>query len=113
MSQVKLLTAETLHPEAIDSAQLAVVDFFATGCQPCRELSPLISQLADRYAGRVTVGKLDVAEDVQTATRFRIAQVPVVIFFRDGQEIERLVGLPSEQELHEAMTRLCEHTSET
>ncbi len=79
--------------EAIRKDKLVLVDFWAVWCGPCRMVSPVIDALADEYAGRVTVGKLNVDEEQEIAIRYGVMSIPTVILFKDGEEAERLVGV--------------------
>lgn len=71
---------------------LAVVDFWATWCGPCRMVGPIVEQLADEYAGRVTVGKLDVDSNQRTAAQFGVRSIPTILFFKDGKVVDTVVG---------------------
>lgn len=71
---------------------LAMVDFWAAWCGPCRLVAPIVDELAQEYAGRVTVGKLDVDANPQTAFRFNVRSIPSILFFRDGEVVDTLVG---------------------
>ena len=85
-----------LTNEAFDKATasgLAMVDFWATWCGPCKMLSPVIDGLADRYEGKVLVGKVNTDEQPELAIRFGVMSIPTVIFLKDGKEIDRKVGV--------------------
>ncbi len=71
---------------------LVLVDFWAEWCAPCRMIAPILEELAQEYAGKVLVAKLDVDENPKTAMRYRIMSIPTVILFKDGQPVEVLVG---------------------
>ena len=71
---------------------LALVDFWATWCGPCRMMGPVIDQMADELDGQVLVGKVDVDEQNELAAKFGVMSIPTLIFFKDGQEVKRLVG---------------------
>ena len=81
------------------SKGVVLVDFWATWCPPCRIQGPIVEKIAKRYAGRVTVGKLDVDKNPKTAKRFNIKAIPTLIIFKDGKVHSRLVGLQQEQKL--------------
>lgn len=77
----------------LESDKLAIVDLWADWCGPCHMLAPTIERLAAEYDGRAVVAKLDVDENPETANSFNILGIPTVLFFKKGQEIDRLVGV--------------------
>lgn len=77
---------------------LAMVDFWAAWCGPCRMVGPIVEELASDYEGRVTVGKVDVDANQKTAMRFNVRSIPSILFFKDGQHVDTVVGaLPKPQ----------------
>ena len=73
-----------------------VVDFWATWCGPCRVIAPIISKLAEKYGDRLVVGKCDVEDNEDLAVQYNIRNIPTILFFKDGQVIDKLVGAQSE-----------------
>ena len=71
---------------------LTIVDFWATWCGPCRMIAPILDQLAVDYAGKVRITKLDVDQNIQTATRFNVRSIPMLLFFKDGKVVDQIVG---------------------
>ncbi len=71
---------------------LAVVDFWATWCGPCRMIAPILDQLSVEYDGQVKVTKLDVDSNVKTATRFNVRSIPTILFFKDGKLVDQVIG---------------------
>jgi thioredoxin 1 len=71
---------------------LAVVDFWATWCGPCRMIAPVLDQLAVKYEGKAKVAKLDVDSNQQTAMRFNVRSIPTILFFKDGKLIDQVIG---------------------
>jgi thioredoxin 1 len=77
----------------IEQAQgLALIDFWAAWCGPCRMVAPIVEELAKEYEGQVKVGKLDVDQNQRTATKFNIRSIPSILFFKDGQLVDQVVG---------------------
>ena len=79
--------------KALAQKGLLMVDFWADWCGPCKMLAPLVENLNKEYEGRVTVGKVNVDDEQELAIRYGVMSIPTVIFFKDGQEIDRKVGV--------------------
>jgi len=73
-------------------AGLSMVDFWAVWCGPCRIVAPIVEQLADEYAGKVTVGKLDVDSNQRTATQYNVRSIPTILFFKEGKVVDQVIG---------------------
>lgn len=85
---------------------VTVVDFFATWCMPCKMLSPIIEELARDNDGKAVVGKVDIDLSESLAVRFSVESVPTVIIFKDGAEVERIIGFSQKAKLQNAIDRL-------
>jgi len=93
------ITKDNFEQEVIKSEQPVLVDFWASWCGPCKMLSPVISELAEEYEGRVKVGKVNVDEEPELASAFRVASIPTVVLFKDGEVKETSVGYRPKQQL--------------
>src|SRR5947207_11623033 len=82
----------TFGQEVEQHKGLVLVDFWATWCGPCHMVAPIMEQLAGEHAGKLKVAKLDVDENPATAMRFNVRSIPTVLFFKDGQKVDQLVG---------------------
>ncbi|MBX3051405.1 MAG: thioredoxin [Caldilineaceae bacterium] len=90
----------------LGSEQLAVVDFWADWCGPCHQMSPHIGFLAEEYASRIVVAKLDVDENPTIPARYNILGIPTVIFFRNGEAVDRHTGVLTIDGLSERVEKL-------
>lgn len=85
-------TDETAR-QAIESGAPVVIDFWAEWCGPCIKLGPVVEELAEKYEGKATIGKLNIDQNDEIAAEFRVRNIPTVLFFKDGELKERSVGL--------------------
>lgn len=98
---VENFTDDNFGEKAVNSSQLAVVDFWAEWCAPCRMIAPMIDDLAKQYKGKVVFGKLNVDENNKTATQYGIRSIPTLLFFKDGKVLKQVVGVRPKAELEE------------
>jgi len=92
MSNAMAVTDSSFEQEIEQQQGLTVVDFWATWCGPCRMVAPILDQLASEYAGKVKVAKVDVDQNIKTATRFNVRSIPMLLFFKDGKVVDQIVG---------------------
>ena len=92
--------------EVISADKLVLVDLYATWCTPCKALAPVLEELADKYADKIKVVKVNVGEEESIAAKFGIASIPTVIFFKNGQTAASFVGLRSASEIEKMIEKL-------
>lgn len=100
------VTDSSFREEVMDAEQPVLVDFWATWCGPCRMIAPMIEELADQFDGRAIVAKVDVDHNPQTAMQFGIRSIPTLLFFKDGQVVDQLIGASSKKALAEKLESL-------
>ena len=88
---IKHLTDNNFQKEI--EAGITLVDFFATWCGPCRMLTPIMEDLAKHFEGKAFIAKVDIDSEQKTAAKFQVTSVPTLILFKDGKEVNRLIGL--------------------
>ena len=91
--------------ETLQNNRVVLVDFWAGWCGPCRALAPTIEELAEEYAGKALVAKLDVDKNPGKAECYQVFSIPTLILFKDGCEVERLVGLCAKGKLDAVLTK--------
>ena len=92
MANAHPVTDANFETEVEKHDGLAVVDFWATWCGPCRMIAPILDQLAVDYKDQVKVTKLDVDANIKTATKFNVRSIPMLLFFKDGKVVDQIVG---------------------
>ena len=97
MGAARSINAETFEKEVVGGDLPAVLDFTATWCGPCQALAPSIEEFATEYEGRVLIGKVDIDENPELTTKLNVASVPTVLFFKNGEKVDQLVGAQPRQ----------------
>lgn len=96
--------ANSFDEEVLKSQLPVVVDFYAEWCGPCKRMEPVLEKVSQEHSGKVKVVKLNSDENQLVASKYNVRGLPTLILFRGGQEVERKMGLQSEQELNKLLT---------
>lgn len=97
------LTSENFDMVIGQSDTPVLVDFWTTWCGPCRMLAPVLVELAEAHEGELTVGKVNVDEERELAIRFHIESIPTLLLFREGRQLQTLVGYRTRGELEQLL----------
>mgnify|MGYP000927485175 CR=1 FL=1 len=91
--------------EVISQNPNLIVDCWAPWCGPCNMLSPIIDQLAEDYAGRISVAKMNVDENQAEAQKFRIMAIPTILFFKGGEAIDQMIGVSPKEDIEDRIRK--------
>ncbi|MCK9582650.1 MAG: thioredoxin [Endomicrobiales bacterium] len=100
------LTDLNFDTEVIKSNIPVLVDFWAPWCGPCKMIAPVIEELANEYASKIKVGKVNTDNNMNTSTKYQIASIPTIIFFKGGLPVQKIVGFKPKTELKKILDGL-------
>ena len=106
MAELADVTDATFQADVIDSDTPVIVDFWAEWCAPCRQIAPIVKQLADEYGDRVKIVKMNIDESPQTPGQYGIRSIPTVLAFKGGTVVDQLTGARPKSAFEEMVQKL-------
>ncbi|MFN3301698.1 MAG: thioredoxin [Patescibacteria group bacterium] len=104
---IRLLNKKNFKKEVLEESKIPVlVDFYADWCPPCRVLSPILEELEGKYQDKIKFAKVNVGEEQDLASNYKVISIPTLIIFKNGQEIKRMVGLLPKEDLEKILELL-------
>jgi thioredoxin 1 len=94
VSDLKTFETDTFAADVLQAGEPVLIDFWAEWCGPCRMIAPVVDEIAEQYAGKLTVGKLDVDQNPEIAMQYGVMGIPTLGLFHGGKLVDRLVGYP-------------------
>lgn len=105
MSSQPIHITEANFQETLKNNKVVMVDFWAAWCGPCTALAPTVEELAKEFSGKALVGKLNIDENAAVAEQFNVFSIPTMIFFKNGSEVDRIVGLCPKKSITDVLTK--------
>ena len=93
------ITDTNFQSDVVEKGGVAVMDFWAVWCGPCRLISPIIDKLSTEYEGKAIVGKVNVDENPEVAMKYGVRSIPTIVILKDGEEVKRHVGVTTQANL--------------
>jgi len=100
------VTDSNFEQEVIKSEVPVLVDFWAEWCGPCKMIAPIVDELGQQYEGKLKVAKLDVDSNTKVATQYGIMSIPALLFFKDGEVVEQIVGVRPKKDIEAHITKV-------
>ena len=106
VKKVSMVTDDDFSNKVLNSGSPAVVDFWATWCEPCLKFDQVLEDVADDYEGKISFFKVDVNQSNATASRYAVRSIPMLLFFDGGEIVDQAVGALSKEMLEEKLQKL-------
>ena len=103
MGKIITISEDNFDEVVLNSKVPVMVDFWATWCGPCKMVAPIVEELAEEYAGKVSIGKLDVDQNPRVASKYGIMSIPSLIVFKDGKPLSNIVGFRPKEQLKQTL----------
>lgn len=107
MADEQIIKLDDENFEEIIGSGATLVDFYADWCGPCRMLAPVLEKVATDLGSKVKIGKVDIDKSHKIAGNYQVTSVPTMVFFKEGQEVNRMVGLCEEKQIKDALAKFC------
>ncbi|MCF8009801.1 MAG: thioredoxin [Clostridiales bacterium] len=102
---IKQLSVDTFKSLVENTSEPVLVDFWAEWCGPCKMIAPVLEEIANENSENVVIGKVNVDENKSIAEEYKVVSIPTLMFFKDGQEVERVIGFKTKKELQELLDK--------
>ena len=96
-------TKDSFEKEALESKEPVLIDFYADWCGPCKMMAPVVEKLAEKYEGKVKVGKVNSDDEPELAQMFQVMSIPNFVIIKDGKVVDRVIGAVPQQALEEKL----------
>jgi thioredoxin 1 len=106
LQHIVTLTSGNFEQEVVKSSRPVLVDFWAEWCGPCKQIAPMLDELAAEYDGKVKVGKVNVDDNHGLAAQYRINSIPTLLFFKNGQVVDQIIGARSKKDFKAKLDQL-------
>ena len=106
MAEVQEVTDRSFEAEVLQADVPAIIDFWAEWCAPCRAIAPIVKDLADQYAGKVKIVKMNIDENPNTPGRYGVRAIPTVLAFKNGTVVEQITGARPRSAFEEMVRKL-------